>query len=106
MKFPRKTRRYCPYCKKHTEQKISIVSAVAKRGALKYGSIQRARKRGRARGHGNLGRYSKPPVSRWKRKTKSTKKIMLMYTCEICKKSKLAKAGRRASKAQLKEEKK
>jgi len=105
MKFPKKTRRYCPYCKKHTEQKIGIVSPIIKRGALKYGSMQRAKLRGKARGYGNWGRYSKPAISKWKRKTKSTKKVVLIYTCQECKKSALAKYGRRSSRGQLKEEK-
>lgn len=106
MKFPKKTKRYCPFCKKHTEQKVEIISPVIKRGALKYGSIQRAKKRGRGKGKGNLGKWgSKPAISKWKRKTKSTKKIVLKYTCQECKKSKIAKEGIRASKGQLKEEK-
>ena len=101
MKFPKKTNRYCPYCNKKTEQKISLVSTGHKRGTLKKGSKQRARKRGKARGMGNLGKYSKPAVTKFKRKTKTTKKHVLMYTCNECKKSKQAKQGKRASKVQL-----
>ena len=104
MKFPKKTKRYCPYCKKHTEHKITIVSPIIKRGSLKKFSIQRAQKRGRGVGMGNLGKWgSKPAIGKWKRKTKSTKKVVYMYTCAICKKSKPARYGRRSSKGQLKE---
>lgn len=107
MKLPKSTKRYCPYCKKHTEQKITLLSTGAKRPATKRGGKQRARKRGAARGMGNLGRWSKPAVSKFKRKTKSTTKKVFMYTCSICKKSKQSKKGIRASRAQLeaKEEK-
>ena len=49
MKLPKLMKRYCKYCKKHTEQKV----AQTKRGrpsTLSYGSKVRARKRGAARG--------------------------------------------------------
>lgn len=98
MKIPKKTKRYCSYCKEKTEQKIKVVSAGAKRGALKRGSKQRARLRGRSRGIGNKGRWSKPAVSKFKRKTKTTKKTNLMYTCTKCGKSKYQKKGKRTGK--------
>ena len=98
MKIPKVTKRYCPYCKKKTEQKIKLVSTGAKRGALKRGSKQRARLRGRNRGMGNLGRWSKPAVSKFKRKVKTTKKTNIMYTCKECNKSKYQKKGIRAGK--------
>tara|TARA_Y100000310_G_C20628406_1_gene787214 strand:+ start:283 stop:642 length:360 start_codon:yes stop_codon:yes gene_type:complete len=101
MKLPKKTKRYCPYCKKQTEQKITLLSTGQNRPATKRGSKQRARKRGEARGKGNLGRWSKPATSKFKRKTKSTTKKVFMYTCSVCKKSKQAKKGIRAGRAQL-----
>jgi len=101
MKFPKTTKRYCPYCRKHTEHKISLVSSGHKRGTLKRGSPQRARKRGRNRGYGNLGRYSKPAITKWKRKTKATKKTNLLYTCQVCKKSHGQRKGKRAGKIQI-----
>jgi large subunit ribosomal protein L44e len=109
MKLPKTTKRYCPYCKKHTEHKISQVSSGHKRGAMKRGSMARAKKRGRGRGYGNLGRWgSKPANSKFKRKSKSTKKTNTMYTCKECKKSHMQRKGIRASKVQVeaKEEKK
>lgn len=105
MKLPKKTRRYCPYCNKHTEHKIIDVSSGHKRSALKRGTKERARKRGRARGYGNLGRYSKPPITKWKRKTKSTKKTNILYTCQVCKKSHQQKKGKRTGKLQITDEK-
>lgn len=95
MKIPKKTNRYCPYCKKKTDQKIKLVSTGAKRGTLTRGSISRAKARGLGRGIGNKGRWgSKPAVSKFKRKSKTTKKTNILYTCLVCKKSKY-KQGRR-----------
>ena len=99
MKIPNITKRFCPYCKKKTEQKIKLVSTGAKRGTLTRGSISRAKKRGLGRGMGNKGKFgSKPAVSKFKRKTKTTKKTNFMYTCSICGKSKYQKKGKRAGK--------
>lgn len=103
MKLPKKVNRFCPYCKKKTEQKISLVSTGGKRGSLKRGGKQRAAKRGQGVGFGNLGRWSKPAVSKWKRKTKATKRLVIMYTCQICKKGKSANHSRRVSKIQIEE---
>jgi large subunit ribosomal protein L44e len=104
MKLPKTKKRYCPYCNKHTEHKIILVSSGHKRSALKRGSIERAKKRGLGRGFGNLGRWgSKPAVTKWKRKTKSTKKTNIMYTCQVCKKSHYQKKGLRVSKIQFEE---
>ena len=94
MKIPKTTKRFCPYCKKQTGQKIKLVSTGAKRGTLTRGSKSRARKRGLSRGIGNKGRYSKPAVSKFKRKSKTTKKTNIMYTCNTCGKSKY-RQGRR-----------
>lgn len=101
MKIPKTTRRYCPYCKKKTEQKIELVSTGFKRGTLSYGSLSRTRARGKARGKGNWGRYSKKAIKSWKRKTKTTMRRVLIYTCKECKKSKLAKKSRRVSKIMI-----
>jgi ribosomal protein L44E len=99
MKFPKKTNRFCPHCNKVTEQKIKIVSSGTKRGALKRGGIARAKLRGKGRGIGNKGKWgSKPAVSKFKMKTKTTKKAKILYTCSVCNKGKDRKAGIRASK--------
>ena len=99
MKIPKKTNRYCPYCKKKTEQKIKLVSTGGKRGTLTRGSINRAKSRGLGIGIGNKGRWgSKPAVTKFKRKTKTTKKTNIMYTCIECGKSKYQKSGTRAGK--------
>jgi large subunit ribosomal protein L44e len=102
MKKPKKIKRYCPYCKKHTEQKVVLISSGHKRGTLRWGSITRAKLRGKGRGFGNLGKWgSKKAVTKFKRTTKTTKKTNIMYTCQVCKKSKYQKKGLRTSKIQV-----
>ncbi len=98
MKLPKKTKRFCPYCNKHTEQKIDVVSTGHKRGTLKYGSLTRAKMRGAIMGFGNRGRFSKPAVKSWNRKTKTTTRKVLIYTCTACKKSRHKKHSIRTSK--------
>ncbi len=99
MKIPKKTKRYCPYCKKQTEQKVKLVSTGNKRGTLKRGGIARAKLRGLGVGIGNKGKWgSKPAVTKFKRKSKTTKKTNIMYTCSECGKSKYQKKGQRAGK--------
>lgn len=99
MKIPKTTKRFCPYCKERTEQKIKLVSTGGKRGALKRGGIVRAKLRGLGIGIGNKGKWgSKPAVSKFKRKSKTTKKTNILYTCQKCKKGKFQKKGIRAGK--------
>ena len=98
MKIPKSVNRFCPYCNKKTTQKIKLVGTGFKRGTLTRGSKSRARLRGQSRGIGNKGKYSKPAVSKFKRKSKTTKKTNIMYTCETCGKSKYQKKGQRAGK--------
>jgi large subunit ribosomal protein L44e len=89
MKIPKTTNRFCPYCNKKTEHKIKLVGTGGKRGALKRGGKIRARLRGEGRGIGNKGKWgSRPANPQHKRKTKTTKKPNIMYTCQECKKSK------------------
>ncbi|MBI3026485.1 50S ribosomal protein L44e [Candidatus Woesearchaeota archaeon] len=102
MKLPKVTKRYCPYCKKHTEHNITINKKRNPSG-LTYGSKTRARKRGQARGLGNLGRYSKPPISKFKMTgKKSTKKTDLRYECKVCGKMHVQRQGFRAKKIEFK----
>jgi len=99
MKIPKTTNRFCPYCKKKTVQKIKLVGTGFQRGTLTRGSKYRAKLRGLGRGIGNLGKWgSKPAQSKFKRKSKTTKKTNKMYTCKECSKSKYQKKGKRAGK--------
>jgi len=99
--MPKKGKRFCPYCKAHTEQKVDLVSTGHKRGTLKYGSKERAKKRGALPGMGNKGRYSKRAVKSRKMKTKTTTRKVLIYTCQACKKSSMSRKSRRVSKIML-----
>jgi ribosomal protein L44E len=102
MKKPKVTNRFCPSCRKKTEQSIKLVKTGGKKSSLTRGSIIRAKKRGATPGLGNKGRYgSKPPVKKWKRVTKNTKKHAFVYTCKVCKKAHQSKSGIRASKMLL-----
>ncbi len=101
MKIPKTMQRFCKYCRKHTEQKVSQNKKRAA-SSLTRGSKYRARLRGRARGTGNLGRYSKPAVTQFKRTgAKNTKKTDLRYTCSVCKKMSSQPYGIRAKKVEL-----
>ena len=102
MKLPKTMKRLCPSCRKHTEHKV----AQSKKGAassLSKGSKYRAKLRGLARGQGNLGRYSKPAVTKFKLTgAKTTKKTDLRYECKECKKAHVQKKGIRAKKVEFK----
>ena len=99
MKLPKELKRYCPYCKKHTEQLVSTQRQKA-RGAthtLSRGSPARVKLRS-LRGIGNWGKLSKKGAKDRKMKTKTTKRITLMYKCKVCGKQKGAKSAIRVSK--------
>lgn len=101
MKIPKKRNTYCPYCRKHTEHKVAQTKK-KNPSPLTHGSKYRARKRGLSRGFGNLGRYSKPAITKFKRTgAKQTKKTDLRYTCTVCKKQHVQKEGKRAKKVEF-----
>lgn len=96
MKKPKTLKRYCPYCKKRTEQKVKEQSK-GRLGTFNRGAKARIKKRGLWRGIGNKGRYSRlKNLSKGKRKT--TKKTSIVYTCTVCKKGKDQKKGKRTGK--------
>ena len=69
---------------------------------MTHGSKYRARKRGKARGFGNLGRYSKPAATKFKRGGKKTsKKTDFVYECKVCKKSHKQRKGTRAKRVEF-----
>ena len=101
MKLPKSTNRLCPKCKKHTEHKITVNKKKAA-SSLKRGSKYRAKERGLAKGAGNLGRYSKPAVTKFKQTgAKTTKKTDLRYTCSSCKKIHMQKSGIRVKRLEF-----
>jgi len=96
MKMPKKINRFCPYCKKKTEQKVKEPSK-GKASSMKRGSKIRMKLRGLWRGIGNQGKYSRMK-NQAKKRRKTTKKTNIMYTCVECGKSKYQKKGKRTSK--------
>jgi|SRR3989338_6828986 len=101
MKLKKTIKRYCPKCKTHTEQKISLGKTGTKRGALKWGSIERHKKRGRGAGFGNKGRWGSKPTKTKMGGAKTSKKTNIKYTCLICKKSNIQKKGIRTKKIEM-----
>ena len=96
MKMPKKVKRYCPYCRTRTEQKVKEQSN-GKPSTLKRGAKQRAQLRGLNRGIGNKGRFSRLK-NQAKGKRKTTKKTAILYICSVCDKGKDQKKGTRTSK--------
>lgn len=85
MKIPKKIKRYCPKCKKHTEQTV-LIAKRRERGALKKGSLKRLGKRGSGKkGVGNKGKYSRKARSAWKMSGKKpAKKQDIRFKCTVC----------------------
>ncbi|MBI2040714.1 MAG: 50S ribosomal protein L44e [DPANN group archaeon] len=81
MKVPKLTKRYCPFCKKHTEQAVSLFRTKArpatKKTALKAGVRRVAYT---FAGYRGTSRRTVTPV-------KTTKKAALKFECKICKKN-------------------
>ena len=102
MKIPKSMRRYCPYCKKHTEHKVAQAKGKT-HGTAKPLSKYGKKRAGFKKGYGNLGRYgSKPPITKFKMAgKKSTKKTDLRYTCKTCNKTHTQKRGIRAKKVEF-----
>ncbi len=96
MKIPKKNRRYCPKCKKHTEHTTSIVKSGRRRGSMKEGQ---RRFKSKIAGYGG---YPRPkPEKGAKYGAKSSKKIDLRYKCPDCGKSQTPKKGKRAKKVEM-----
>ncbi|MCX8158911.1 MAG: hypothetical protein N3D20_01315 [Candidatus Pacearchaeota archaeon] len=102
MKLPKETKRYCPYCKKHTLQ--SLVVAKQKGRSASHPMSRWAKSRVKKRsllGYGNKGRFSKPAIKSWKRKTKTTRKVAILYKCSVCAKMKNMRKGIRSSRVEI-----
>lgn len=102
MKLPKSKMKYCPFCKKHTEHKISL--AKKKTHGSVHPLARYAKKRsGYGKGTGNLGKYgSKPAQNKFKMSGKKlSKKTDLRYTCKECKKTWVQRYGIRAKKVEF-----
>ncbi|MFH0870533.1 MAG: 50S ribosomal protein L44e [archaeon] len=102
MKVKKTVKRYCPFCKKHTEQKVSLAKKKGRNAThpLSRGSVSRLKRRGLRRGFGNLGRFSKPPKPKMTGK-KLSKKTDFRYTCKDCNKTLSQRSGFRSKKIEL-----
>lgn len=74
---PRKIKRYCPYCKKHT---IHEVDKVKKRTASEL-------KQGQRRFRRVMRGYRGFPRPKPEGREKTSRRIALKYKCSVCKKS-------------------
>jgi len=92
MNIPKTQRRYCPYCKKHTECEVKRVSSGKKKRTLASG--QRRFKR-LMKGFGSFPRPK--PEGR----SKPTKKLDLRYKCKECGKQFTVGKGFRVKKFEL-----
>lgn len=105
MKLPKTRKKYCPNCKKHTEHKLlesKKKTPFSAHPMSRANKDTRARLRGRL-GYGNKGRFSKPPISKWRMAgRKSSKKTDLRYNCSACKKMHVQSSGIRTKKLELK----
>ena len=102
MKIPKQLKRLCPYCRKHTEHKVSSAKKKTPGSARPLGKMAKKRS-GFGKGFGNLGRYgSKPPIAKFKMTgKKASKKTDLRYECKVCKKSHTQKKGIRTKKLEF-----
>ncbi len=74
MKAPKTIRTFCPKCRKHTEQAVSLYKA-GQRSILKRGERKHEDKK---KGYGG----QKYPML--KRKAKTTRKFSLKLQCKVC----------------------
>jgi large subunit ribosomal protein L44e len=102
MKLPKETKRYCPYCKKHTDQTIATAKQKSRSATrpLSRGSPTRIKLRG-LYGIGNFGKRSKKGAKDWKKKTKITKRITIMFKCKTCGKMKGMSSAIRSSRIEI-----
>ena len=103
MKLPKKTKRYCPTCKKHTEHAVDTAKQRSRSSAHPQSRYANKRliSRGLRSGPGNHGRYSKPAPKQWKRKTKVTRRVGILYRCSECKKAHGTKKAIRSSRIEI-----
>ncbi|MBS3091365.1 50S ribosomal protein L44e [Candidatus Pacearchaeota archaeon] len=102
MKLPKETKRYCPYCRKHTIQTIATAKQKSRSSShpLSRGSPTRIKLRS-LQGIGNWGKRSKKGTKDWKMKAKITKRISLLYKCKVCGKMKGLRSAIRSSRIEI-----
>lgn len=68
---------------------------------MSRGSSSREESRGLRKGYGNKGRRSRKAPKSWKRKTKVTKRMTILYKCKECGKAKGAKKAIRSGRIEV-----
>lgn len=91
MKYPKKARRYCPVCKKHTEHTVGQ----AKRRPRKKNSKSQKRFDRKMKGYGSF------PKENPKGREKPTRKLDLRFKCSECGKAHSIGKGFRVKKFEL-----
>lgn len=81
VKIPEKMFKYCPNCGKHVTMKVKQEKTARRKGGL---SATARKQKIRRRGYGNLGKYSKRPVTQTKMASKASRKVDLRLTCPEC----------------------
>jgi large subunit ribosomal protein L44e len=100
--IPKIRNTFCPTCKKHTEHKVEQAKSRTFGTAHTQSWGKRAQMRHMS-GYGNHGRYSRPPVNKWRLAgRKTSKKVDLRYTCKICSKTHISGKSWRARKVEFK----
>lgn len=92
MKYPKKIRIYCPYCKKHTGHAVEH----AKRRTRRKMAVGQRRFLRKMKG------YHSFPKENPKGREKPTKRIDLRFKCSVCGKKHTKGAGFRIKKFELK----
>lgn len=82
VKIPAKMRTFCRKCKKHTVQTVRQEKGGRRGSGLVKGTRRANRHK---KGSGNKGRYSKKAASQLKMASKTSQKVDLRLTCDICK---------------------
>jgi len=81
VKIPEVMFKYCPKCGKHIKMKVKQEKSARRAGGFSATARREKRKR---RGYGNLGRFSKRPVTQTKMSSKTSKKVDLRLSCPDC----------------------
>lgn len=97
MIIPKTKKRFCPTCRKQTEQKVTIAKTSGKRGKLGKG-----RRKLKKMEHGYRGFPYAKIEHGTKYGAKTSKKVVLVFQCSVCKKKNLWKKGKRSKKVMLK----
>ena len=82
VKIPAKMRTHCPKCKQHTVMTVRQEKG-GRRGSGMVAGTRRAERN--KKGSGNKGKYSKKAISQSKMASKTSQKIDLRLTCDVCK---------------------